>query len=119
MTTEPVRRKLAAILYADAVAYSRLTRVDENGAHNQLGTDLDLIAETVEGHDGHVVHYAGDAVLAEFGAVVDAVSCAVDIQKEIVHRNEDLPELEADRPFRDSGDLEHYLEGLRLAGLPE
>ena len=92
VATEQLHRKLAAILYADAVAYSRLTRIDENTTHRQLGSDLDLIAETVEGHDGHVVHYAGDAVLAEFGTVADAVSCAVDIQQEIAHRNEDLPE---------------------------
>jgi adenylate cyclase len=92
MLTEPLPRKLAAILYADAVGYSRLTRSDENGAHRRLGAYLDLIAEAVEGHDGHVVHYAGDAVLADFGAVVDAVSCAADIQRHIARKNQDLPE---------------------------
>ena len=92
VTAKALRRKLAAILFADAVGYSRLTQSDEITAHRRLGAYLDLIAEKVAGRDGHVVHYAGDAVLAEFGAVVDAVACAANIQQEIVGRNADLPE---------------------------
>ncbi len=83
-------RKLAAILYADVVAYSRLTGEYEDATHRRLREYLDLIAETVERHRGRVVHYAGDAVLAKFEAVVDALSCAVRIQSDLSIRNEEL-----------------------------
>lgn len=73
-------RKLAAILYADVAGYSRLTGEDEDATHRLLTEHLDLISATVEGHRGRVMHYAGDAVLAMFEAVVDSVSCATEIQ---------------------------------------
>ena len=65
-------RKLAAILYADVAGYSRLTGEDEEGTHRTLRTYLGLISSSIEGHSGRVVHYAGDAVLADFGTVVKA-----------------------------------------------
>ena len=83
-------RKLAAILYADVAEYSRLTGDDEDATHRTLSEYLDLIAQTIESDRGQVMHYAGDAVLAKFDAVVDAISSAVSIQKLLVERNEDL-----------------------------
>jgi adenylate cyclase len=69
-------RKLAAILYADVAEYSRLTGEDDEGTHRTLRTYLDLISSCIREYSGRVVHYAGDAVLADFGTVVDALSCA-------------------------------------------
>jgi adenylate cyclase len=69
-------RKLAAILYADVAGYSRLTGDDEDATHRALSESLDLISSIIQSYHGKVMHYAGDAVLAMFDAVVDAVSCA-------------------------------------------
>ncbi len=85
-------RKLAAILYADVAGYSRLTGEDEDTTHRRLTEYLDQIAVTIARHGGRVMHYAGDAVLAMFEAVVDAVSCAAHIQNNLETRNEDLPD---------------------------
>ncbi|NCF27242.1 MAG: tetratricopeptide repeat protein [Gammaproteobacteria bacterium] len=87
---ERLPRKLAAILYADIVGYSRLTGDDEDATHRRLSEYLDLVSETIEQHRGRVMHYAGDAVLAQFGAVLDAMSTAVAIQKELRIRNDPL-----------------------------
>lgn len=84
-------RKLAAVLYADVAGYSRLTGDDEDATHRTLSEYLDLISATVEAHHGKVVHYAGDAVLAKFDAVVDSLSGATEIQKLLFKQNEDLP----------------------------
>ena len=83
-------RKLAAILYADVVEYSRLTGEDEDATHRTLSEYLDQIANTVETYNGSVMHYAGDAVLASFEAVVDALSCAVQIQLGVETSNLEL-----------------------------
>ena len=83
-------RTLAAILYADVASYSRLTGEDEDGTHRTLRAYLNLISSTVNAHEGRVVHYAGDAVLADFGTVVDALSCAVAIQRDLAERNADV-----------------------------
>lgn len=85
-------RKLAAILYADVAGYSRLTGADEDGTHRLLRDHLELISSSIESHNGRVVHYAGDAVLADFDTVIDAVSCAIYIQGELKRRNQALPE---------------------------
>ncbi len=85
-------RKLAAIVYADVAGYSRLTGEDEDRTHRALSEYLDLISSTIESHRGQVMHYAGDAVLARFDAVVDALSSAVTIQNEINTRNQEVPE---------------------------
>ena len=84
-------RKLAAILYADVAGYSRLTGDDEDATHRTLREYLGLIARTIESHQGQVMHYAGDAVLAKFDAVVDAMSTAAAIQNEFKTRNEAVP----------------------------
>jgi adenylate cyclase len=74
---------LTAILYADVAGYSRLTGEDEVGTHKQLSAGLDLISAAIKAKGGTVVHYAGDAVLADFGSVVAAVDCAVSIQRQL------------------------------------
>jgi adenylate cyclase len=90
--SERLPRKLAAILYADVAEYSRLTGEDEDATHRRLSEYLDLISSTVDQHRGRVMHYAGDAVLAMFGAVIDALSGAVAIQNELKTRNQELPD---------------------------
>ena len=82
-----LERKLAAILYSDIVGYSLLTEYDEEGTHQLVSAYLDAISQAVVHHNGGIVHYAGDAVLAEFTTVIDAVSCAVDIQRDLASRN--------------------------------
>ncbi len=89
---EGVKRKLTAILYADVAGYSRLTGEDEEGTHRLLSAYLDVITANIEKHGGRTVHFAGDAVLADFGSVVDALACAVEAQRELRKRNEGLPE---------------------------
>ena len=92
MAQETVKRKLAAILYADVAGYSRLTGEDEEGTHETLSASLDAITASIEGHGGRVVHFAGDAVLADFASVVTALTCAVEIQRELKARNADVPD---------------------------
>jgi TolB-like protein/class 3 adenylate cyclase len=84
--------KLAAILYADVASYSRLTGEDEVGTHRTLSAYLDVMTATVRSYGGNVVHFAGDAVLAEFSTVSDALACAVAAQQEIGENNRDVPE---------------------------
>lgn len=91
MSGTDVTRKLAAILYADVAGYSRLTGSDEEGTHKILSTYLDTVTEIINNRSGHVLHYAGDAVLAEFDSVVVAVNCALEIQAELSEQNESLP----------------------------
>ena len=83
-------RKLTAILYADVVEYSRLTGEDEDATHRILSEYLDQIANTVESYHGNVKHYAGDAVLARFDAVVESVASTTGFQKLRADRKKDL-----------------------------
>jgi adenylate cyclase len=92
MTEQALAHKLAAILYADVEGYSRLTGADEAGTHRALSAYLDLFTETIRTHHGEVKHYAGDAVLADFTTVSDALNCAVAVQRELKQRNDALPE---------------------------
>lgn len=89
---EILPRKLVAILYADVADYSRLTGEDEDATHRTLTEYLDLISTSIESHDGKVMHYAGDAVLAKFDAVFNAISAAIAIQNELKFRNETVPD---------------------------
>jgi len=91
MSEGAVTRKLTAILYADVAEYSRLTGEDEVGTHQQLAAGLDLISQSVKEGDGRVVHYAGDAVLAEFASVVAAVQTAVSIQRALEKHSVEMP----------------------------
>ena len=68
------KRKLAAILAADVAGYSLLTGKNEDETHRTLRERLDLLSETITSSGGSVVHYAGDAILAEFTTVSAAIS---------------------------------------------
>ena len=92
MTTEEVKRKLAAILSADGKGYSRLMGEDEKGTVRTLNAYKEAMAGLIQHHHGRVVDAPGDNVLAEFASVVDAVECAVEIQKKLKTRNVELPE---------------------------
>ncbi len=105
-------RKLSVILYADVAEYSRLTGVDEDATHRTLSGHMDFISTTVKAYHGQVRHYAGDAVLAEFEAVVDALSCAVRIQQGVATRNEELPD-ERKARFRIGVNLGDVIEDRR------
>ena len=73
------RRKLAAILSADAVGFSRQMHRDEAGTHARLQSCREIIDRLVAEHDGRIVGSAGDSVLADFPSVVEALTCAADI----------------------------------------
>jgi adenylate cyclase len=92
MTAQEVKRKLAAILSADVKGYSRLMGEDENGTVHTLNAYKEVMTGLIQHHRGRVVDAPGDNVLAEFGSVVDAVECAVEIQKELKTRNAELSE---------------------------
>jgi adenylate cyclase len=92
MTIQEVKRKLTAILSADAKGYGRLMGEDEKGTVLTLKTYKQVMTGLIQHHHGRVVDAPGDNVLAEFGSVVDAVECGVEIQKELRTRNAQLPE---------------------------
>ena len=85
-------RKLAAILAADVVGYSKLAGSDEERTLARLrALRSDLIDPTIAVHHGRVVKRTGDGVLIEFRSVVDAVRCAIEMQNGMVERNAGLP----------------------------
>jgi class 3 adenylate cyclase/pimeloyl-ACP methyl ester carboxylesterase len=92
VTTQEVKRKLSAILNADVKGYSRLMSEDEIRTIHTLATYKEVMTKLIEHHRGRVVDTPGDNMLAEFGSVVDAVQCAVEIQKELKSRNAESPE---------------------------
>jgi len=92
MATQKVKRKLTAILSADVKGYSRLMSEDEVETIRTLNAHKEAIANLIQHRHGRVVDAPGDNVLAEFGSVVDAVHCAVEIQKELKIQNAELPE---------------------------
>ncbi len=92
MTEARVERRLAAILAADVAGYSRLMGVDEEGTLRQLKLHRkELVDPKITEHRGRIVKTTGDGMLVEFVSVVDAVRCAVNIQREMVERNADVP----------------------------
>ena len=134
-----VQRRLAAILAADMVGYSRLMAADEVGTLARLkAVRADLIDPTITKHAGRIVKEMGDGLLVEFASVVNAVQCAVGVQEGLVGRNADEPEdrriefriginlgdviAEGDDIFGDSVNLAARLEnlaepgGIRIAG---
>src|SRR5512136_797253 len=92
MTTQEAKRKLTAILSADVEGYSRLMQKDESGTIQTLNTYKEVMANLIKHHHGRVVDAPGDNLLAEFASVVDAVQCAVEIQKRLKTQNAELPE---------------------------
>ncbi len=92
MTTQEVKRKLAAILSADVKGYSRLMGEDEEWTVRTLNAYKEVTINFIHQHHGRVVDAPGDNVLAEFGSIVDAVKSGVEIQKELKARNAELPE---------------------------
>src|ERR1700759_3441244 len=85
-------RKIAAMLVADVVGYSRLAGADEDRTLSRLrGLRSDLIDPAIDAHRGRIVKRAGDGSLIEFRSVVDAVRCAIEVQTGMVERNAGLP----------------------------
>jgi len=88
-----VTRRLAAILVADAVGYSRLMEIDELATHRQFKEDLrGILAPKINECHGRIVKTTGDGLMAEFGSVVDAVQCAADLQRHLAERNAGMPD---------------------------
>src|SRR5438128_2325700 len=123
MTTTTATRRLAAILAADVVGYSRLMGADEEGTHERFMAHLrEVVDPTIREHHGRIVKTTGDGVLAEFASVVDAVRCAGEIQRAMADRDLDLAE-ERRLRFRigvnlgdviaDGGDI--YGDGVNIA----
>ena len=93
MAEERLQRRLAAILSADVVGYSRLMGVDEAGTLARLkALRRDLVDPLIAAHSGRIVKLMGDGALVEFGSAVDAVTCAIEIQKQVRERNTGSPE---------------------------
>ena len=89
---QPVERRLAAILTADMVGYSRLMGADEEGTHARLKAHRRaLVDPKIAEHHGRIVKNTGDGLLAEFPSVVDAVRCAVEVQRGMAERNAATP----------------------------
>jgi len=88
-----MERKLAAILAADVVGYSALMEADEAGTFDRLRAGRkELFEPEIRKHHGRIFKLMGDGLLAEFGSVVDAVECAVTLQRGMVERNASVPE---------------------------
>ena len=92
MAEEGFKRKLTAVFSADVVGYSRLMGADEDATVKTLETYKSVLASLIKQHRGRVVDSPGDNLLAEFASVVDAVQCAVAVQKELQNRNASLPD---------------------------
>ena len=93
LATGRVERKLAAILAADVVGYSRLMGADEEGTHERLKTHLhQLVDPKIKEHRGRIVKNTGDGMPVEFQSVVDAVRSAVEIQLAMIGCNANVPE---------------------------
>ena len=85
-------RKLRAILSADVKGYSLLMADDETFTIKTLKKYRDIMSEQIVQHNGRVVDSPGDNILADFASVVDAVTCAVEVQKILKEKNENLPD---------------------------
>jgi adenylate cyclase len=110
MAEERLQRRLAAILSADVVGYSRLMGIDEARTLARLNAlRRELIDPAIAVHSGRIVKLMGDGALVEFASAVDAVTCAIEIQKQL--RDHDAASTEGD-PIRfrigiNVGDINH------------
>jgi len=131
-TEQKTIRKLRAILSADVAGYSRLMANDESATVRTIEVYRKVMSELITQHLGRVIDSPGDNLLADFGSVVDAVQCAVAVQKELQARNSELPEdrkmefriginlgdviQEDDRIYGDGVNIAARLEGLADPG---
>src|ERR1700731_436751 len=93
MAEQRIARRLAAILAADVVGYSRMMGADEEGTLTALKTiRRELIEPKIAEHQGRIVKTTGDGALVEFASAVDAVRCAIEIQRSAAERNANIPE---------------------------
>jgi class 3 adenylate cyclase len=91
--SERATRRLAAILAADVVGYSRLMGEDEEGTHERLKVHFrELVEPKIAGHSGRIVKNTGDGLLAEFPSVVEPVRCAVEVQRGMIDREPEMRE---------------------------
>src|SRR5256885_9439541 len=127
-----VQRRLAAILSADVKGYSRLMGEDEVATVRTLTAYREVMAALIRERSGRVVDATGDNVLAEFASVVDALECAVALQRELKSRNAQLPAprrlefriginlgdviVEGERIYGDAVNIAARVEGLAEAG---
>jgi adenylate cyclase len=128
-----VERRLAAILASDVVGYSRLMAADEAGTHAHLkALRRELIDPKIAAHHGRIVKLTGDGALVEFASVVDAVQCAVEIQRTMAERETEVADdrrirfrigvnlgdiiIEEDDIYGDGVNLAARLEGLAVPG---
>jgi TolB-like protein/class 3 adenylate cyclase/Flp pilus assembly protein TadD len=132
MVSKHFKRKLTAILSADVEGYSRLMGLDEESTIRTLTKYRSAMTTLIQQHRGRVVDAPGDNLLAEFASVVDAVNCAVEIQRELAERNAELPDErkmlfrmginlgdvvdEEDRIYGDGVNITARLESLAEAG---
>ena len=123
LSRDRVERRLAAIVAADVAGYSRLMGADEEGTLAQLkGHRRALVDPKIAEYRGRIVKTTGDGMLVEFGSVVDALRCAVEVQRGMIERNAEVP-LESRIEFRvginvgdiiiDGGDI--YGDGVNVA----
>ncbi len=92
MPDQSAKRTLTTIFYADVVEYSRLTGLDEEGTHSRVMEILDNVSQKINSSGGRVLRYAGDAILATFPSVVQAVEISTDIQSKLVEDNASFAE---------------------------
>jgi DNA-binding response OmpR family regulator len=132
VASQDMQRQLKAIFSADVKGYSRLMAEDEMLTIHTLKTYRDLITSYIQDHVGRVVDASGDNILAEFGSVINAVRCAVQVQKDLGIKNARLPDhrrmhfriginlgdvvVERDRIYGDGVNIAARIEGMAEAG---